>query len=75
MSEYDDGKVIDSNQLLEEAVDFIDTLQKNVQQIAHEDQRDADQVTDGTGDILRGRADLAYDIDYKIQNWKERTLI
>ena len=58
-----------------DAVDFIDTLQKCVQKIAHEDQRDADKVTDGSGDILLGRAELAYSIDDKIQDWKERSLI
>ena len=75
MSEYSDGRVIDSDQLLKDAVDFIDTLQKCVQKIAHEDQRDADKVTDGSGDILLGRAELAYSIDDKIQDWKERSLI
>ena len=75
MSEYSDGRVIDSDQLLKDAVDFIDALQKNVQEIAYEDERDADEVTDGSGDILLGRAELAYSIDDKIQDWKERSLI
>lgn len=66
-------KIKDLQIQLHEAIDFIDALQKNVQEIAHEDQRDADQVTDGTGDILRGRAELAYIIDEKIQDWKEES--
>jgi FtsZ-binding cell division protein ZapB len=64
-------KIKDLQIQLHEAIDFIDALQKNVQEIAHKDQRDANQVTDGTGDILRGRAELAYIIDEKIQDWKE----
>ena len=64
-------KIKDLQTQLHDAIDFIDALQKNVQEIAHEDQRDANQVTDGTGDILRGRAELAYIIDEKIQDWKE----
>tara|TARA_R100001510_G_C7494536_1_gene100853 strand:+ start:127 stop:330 length:204 start_codon:yes stop_codon:yes gene_type:complete len=57
---------------LHDAIDFIDTLQKYAQKIAHQDQRDANQVTDGSGDILRGRAEFAYIIDEVIQDWKER---
>ena len=75
MTEYNDGKVIDSNQLLKDAIDFIDTLQKYVQEIAYEDERDADEVTDGSEDILLGRAELAYGIDDLIQDWKEKSLI
>jgi len=66
-------KIKDLQTQLHDAIDFIDALQKNVQEIAHEDQRDADQVTDRTGDILRGRAELAYSIDEKIQDWKEES--
>ena len=58
---------------LHDAIDFIDALQKNVQQIAREDEHDADQVTDGSDDILRGRVELAYIIDEKIQDWKEES--
>ena len=71
-------KIKDLQTQLHDAIDFIDALQKNVQEIAYEDQRDAAQVTDaqaacGTGDILRGRAELAYIIDEKIQDWKEES--
>ena len=64
-------KIKDLQTQLHDAIDFINALQKNVQEIAHEDQHNANQVTDGTGDILRGRAELAYIIDEKIQDWKE----
>ena len=40
----------------------LDDIKANLKAIAKEDSRDADLVTDGTEDILRGRAELAEEI-------------
>lgn len=63
-------KIKDLQIRLDEAISFIDDLQTNVQNIAREDERDANLVTDGSNQILSGRAELAYQIDEMIDYWK-----
>ncbi len=46
----------------------LDDIKANLKTIAEEDSRDADLVTDGTGDILRGRAELAEEILGQLEN-------
>jgi hypothetical protein len=52
--------------------DILGEIKATLKTIAEEDSRDADLVTDGTGDILRGRAELAEDL--LGQMTKKRTL-
>jgi hypothetical protein len=66
-------KIKDLQIQLQDAVGFIDALQTNVQNIAREDERDANLATDGSNKILSGRAELAYQIDEMIQYWKEES--
>ena len=42
--------------------DILGEIKATLKIIAEEDSRDADLITDGTGDILRGRAELAEDL-------------
>ena len=60
MTEYDDGRVINRDELLEEALNFIDYLHSNLQIIAH-------------GTI--NEQQFAKDLDKEIQEWKEEILI
>ena len=46
----------------------LDDIKANLKAIAKEDSRDADLVTDGTEDILRGRAELAEEILDQLEN-------
>ena len=68
-------KIKDVQIRLDDAISFIDALQTNVQNIAREDERDANLVTDGSNQILSGRAELAYQIDEMIDYWKEKSFI
>ena len=68
-------KIKDLQIRLDDAISFIDALQTNVQNIAREDERDANLVTDGSNQILSGRAELAYQIDEMIDYWKEKSFI
>ena len=68
-------KIKDLQIRLDDAISFIDALQTNVQNIAREDERDANLVTDGSNQILSGRAELAYQIDEMIDYWKEKAFI
>ena len=68
-------KIKDVQIRLDDAISFIDALQTNMQNIAREDERDANLVTDGTNQILSGRAELAYQIDEMIDYWKEKSFI
>jgi hypothetical protein len=61
-------KIKDLQIQLDDAIDFIDALQTNVQYVAREEDRDANEV-------LSGRAELAYQIDEMIDNWKEKAFI
>ena len=62
-------KIKDVQIRLDDAISFIDALQTNVQNIAREDERDANLVTDGSNEILSGRTELAYQIDEMIDYW------
>ena len=64
-------KIKDVQIRLDDAISFIDSLQINMQNIAREDERDANLVTDGSNEILSGRTELAYQIDEMIQYWKD----
>ena len=62
--------------------DILGEITATLKTIAEEDSRDADLVTDGTGDILRGRAELAEDLlgrmttelERQRNQWKELAL-
>lgn len=60
MTEYDDGRVIDKDELLQEALNFIDYLHSNLQLIAY-------------GTI--NEQQFAEDLDKEIQEWKDRIVI
>ena len=49
--------------------EFLDKLEKDLKVCVEEDERDADRVTDGTGDILEGRAEMATQILESIENF------
>jgi len=68
-------KIKDLQIRLDDAISFIDALQTNVQNIAREDERDANLATDGSNEVLSGRAELAYQIDEMIDYWKEKSFI
>ena len=63
MTEYDDGRVINRDELLEKALDFIDLLHVHVQLIAYGAVNDKQERR------------LAHKLDKEIQDWKDRILI
>jgi len=68
-------KIKDLQIQLDDAISFIDALQTNLQNIAREDERNANLATDGSSEVLSGRAELAYQIDEMINYWKEKSFI
>tara|TARA_X000001036_G_scaffold365471_1_gene349952 strand:- start:265 stop:486 length:222 start_codon:yes stop_codon:yes gene_type:complete len=73
MTEYDDGRVIDKDELLEKALNFIDLLQIHVQLIAYGAVNDKEIMTAEDNEWPERR--LAHKLDKEIQDWKEETLI
>ena len=51
--------------------EFLDKLEKDLKVCVEEDERDADRVTDGTGDILEGRAEMSMQILEIIKNFRQ----
>tara|TARA_R110002020_G_scaffold9522_7_gene37369 strand:- start:1274 stop:1483 length:210 start_codon:yes stop_codon:yes gene_type:complete len=49
--------------------EFLDELVKDLKIHIIEDERDADKMTDGTGDILEGRVEMARLILIRIENF------
>ena len=51
--------------------EFLDELEKDLKVCVKEDERDADKMTDGTGDILEGRAEMGKEILSRIKNYRD----
>jgi len=51
--------------------EFLDELEKDLKVCVREDERDADEMTDGTGDILEGRAEMGKQILSRIKNYRD----
>ena len=73
MTEYDDGRVIDRDELLEEALNFIDYLHNHVQLIAYGTINDKQEISAEDNEWPERR--LANKLDKQIQDWKDRILI
>tara|TARA_B100001057_G_scaffold492469_1_gene584925 strand:- start:39 stop:260 length:222 start_codon:yes stop_codon:yes gene_type:complete len=73
MTEYDDGRVIDRDELLENALNFIDLIHIHVQLIAYGAINDKQELT--VEDNKWPERRLAHKLDKEIQEWKEEILI
>ena len=51
--------------------EFLDKLEKDLRVCADEDTRDAWEMTDGTDDILEGRAEMSMQILTTINNFRQ----
>tara|TARA_R100001440_G_scaffold21180_1_gene35013 strand:- start:446 stop:700 length:255 start_codon:yes stop_codon:yes gene_type:complete len=51
--------------------EFLDKLEKDLEVCVEEDERDAEEMTDGTGDILEGRAEISMQIIESIENFRK----
>ena len=73
MTEYDDGRVIDKDELLEKALNFIDLLHVHVQLIAYGAVNDEQELTAKDNEWPERK--LAHKLDKEIQEWKDETII
>ena len=51
--------------------EFLDKLEKDLRVCVDDDKRDAWEMTDGTGDILEGRAEMSMQILETIKNFRQ----
>ena len=51
--------------------EFLDKLEKDLRVSVEDDERDAKEMTDGTGDILEGRAEMSMQILETIKNFRQ----
>ena len=51
--------------------EFLDELEKDIKICVKEDERDANKVSDGSGDILEGRAEMGREILGRLENFRQ----
>jgi hypothetical protein len=51
--------------------EFLDDLENDLKICVKEDERDANKVSDGTGDILEGRAEMGREVLGRLENFRQ----
>jgi len=51
--------------------EFLDDLENDLKICVKEDERDANKVNDGTGDILEGRAEMGREVLGRLENFRQ----